>query len=327
MGNWIGLVVAGVLNGSFAVPLKKTQVWKFHHVWGVFSILAMVFLPWLGILAAVPSWRQTLAAIPNSQLASLFALGLVWGAASLLYGLAVDYLGVALGISIQLGLSIIVGSLVPLLTAQALRVESLRDIAFFGGLVLMVLGVVVCARAGGSRPGQIAAARSRFRTGLIIAVLAGVGGPLLNVGIQYGIDVLRGVGRSAPQEQWVAWAILLSAAAVTQSGYCLLRVAGARNANLFWAGRAHADAGLVLVMSLIWAASIYFYASSVAALGRLGTSFGWPIFISLIVVTSNVWGVLLGEWRERPRAALIQMLTGSAILVASAFLIAQTRPM
>ena len=43
---------------------------------------------------------------------------------------------------------------------------------------------------------------------------------------------------------------------------------------------------------------------SAAALGDLGTSFGWPIFLGLIVVTSNVWGVLLGEWRDRPLGPL-----------------------
>ena len=80
-------------------------------------------------------------------------------------------------------------------------------------------------------------------------------------------------------------------------------------------------------MSVVWAASVYLYATSTAALGDLGTSFGWPIFLGLIVVTSNVWGVLLGEWRGRPRSAFCCMAAGSAILVIAAFLIAQTRPM
>ena len=63
-----------------------------------------------------------------------------------------------------------------------------------------------------------------------------------------------------------------------------------------------------------------------AALGDLGTSFGWPIFLGLIVVTSNVWGVLPGEWRDRLRSAFFRMLVGSAVLVIAVFLIALTRP-
>ena len=263
------------------------------------------------------------------------------GAASLLYGLAVDLLGVALGISIQLGLSIIVGSLVPLLLANALRLKSV------GGLLPLVSanamrnevalsglacgdgdwGDRLCAGRWRRNSAEGRTARPHFRIGLIIAILAGIGGPLMNVGIQYGKDLLEQVGKTTPEQQWVAWAIFLSAAAVTQSGYCLLRTLKSGNARLFVAPRALADAGLVVVMSVVWAASVYFYATSAAALGKLGTSFGWPIFLGLIVVTSNVWGVLLGEWRDRPRSALYRMAIGSGILVAAVFLIAQTRPM
>ena len=149
MWNWLGLVVSGMLNGTFAVPMKKTRVWKFHHVWSLFAFLAMVVAPWAGILLAVPSWRDTLAAIPTSGLVGLIALGLVWGAASLLFGLAVDYLGVALGISIQLGLSIVVGSLVPLLLANALNLTSAQGLAPLVSanamrLTLPFLGVAAC---------------------------------------------------------------------------------------------------------------------------------------------------------------------------------------
>lgn len=326
MWNWIGIAIAGMLNGTFAVPMKKARVWTFHHVWGLFSVLAMVVVPWTGILLAVPSWRGTLMAIPAGGLTSLIALGLIWGAASLLYGLAIDYLGVALGISIQLGLSIVVGSLLPLLSADTTELDWGHSLLFLGSLLVMVVGVVVCALAGEDSSIHTDAKRPRFRTGLLIAIMGGLGGPLLNIGIQYGINLLERVEKSAPEQQWVAWAVFLSAAAVTQSGYCLARTLKERNVNVYWSNRAPRDAALVVMMSLIWAGSIYCYASSSAALGRLGTSFGWPIFIGLIVVTSNTWGVLLGEWQDRPPSRLHWMLLGSAILIVGVFLIAQSRP-
>ena len=40
--DWIGVAVAGILNGTFAVPMKRARAWKFEHIWGVFSLLAMV---------------------------------------------------------------------------------------------------------------------------------------------------------------------------------------------------------------------------------------------------------------------------------------------
>ena len=67
----------------------------------------------------------------------------------------------------------------------------------------------------------------------MIAILAGIGGPLMNVGIQYGTELLKQVHKTAPEQKWVAWAIFFSAAAATQSGYCFFRTLKAGNARLF----------------------------------------------------------------------------------------------
>ena len=63
------------------------------------------------------------------------------------------------------------------------------------------------------------------------------------------------------------------------------------------------------------------YGASAQALGPLGPTVGWPVFIGLIVLTSNAWGVAIGEWRNKPRGRLIEMLAGSALLVVAGFLI------
>ena len=321
MIGWAGIVIAGILNGSFAVPMKTARVWKFSHIWGVFSLLAMVLIPWTAVTIAVPGWHEILSAIPLRRLAALFCLGLIWGGASLLYGLAIDLLGIALGFSIQLGLSIVIGALIPFYDARPLSLETSGDRLFLFGLILMVGGVVVCAQAGGVRQ---PASRTGFRKGLVVAIAGGIGAPLLNVGIQYGISMLP-PGTHGSGAEWVPWAVLLSAAALTQAVICFYRVHVARQGALFRALGAGRDALFVIVMSVVWAVSIFGYGSSAAALGRLGTSVGWPVFIGLIVVTSNAWGVALGEWKERPKRDLFQMLAGSAVLIAATFVVGQAR--
>ena len=64
---------------------------------------------------------------------------------------------------------------------------------------------------------------------------------------------------------------------------------------------------------------------SATSLGSIGTSVGWPVFIGLIVITSNLWGISLGEWKERPRANFYQMIAGSVVLIAAAFIIGWAR--
>jgi L-rhamnose-H+ transport protein len=324
MMSWVGIVVAGMLNGSFAVPMKTARTWKFEHIWGVFSVLAMTVIPWVAVVLAVPHWEKFLAMIPGRGLAGLIALGLLWGVASLLYGRAVDLLGIALGFSIQLGLSIVIGALIPFAAAQSLSVRTPADAAFLAGVALMVAGVIVCALAGrGAQPTVTGGAR--FRKGLIIAVLGGIGSPLLNIGIDYGISLLPRTSGGASLGQWVAWAVFLSAATISQAGFCFYRISRSHGSALFRGASSGRDASLVLVMSVVWAVSIFLYGASAASLGRLGTSVGWPVFIGLIVITSNAWGVALGEWKDRSRVDLRRMLAGSAVLIAAAFVIGQAR--
>jgi L-rhamnose-H+ transport protein len=47
------VVVAGVLQGLFAVPMKYAPRWTYEHIWLTYSLVGMVVLPW--ILTTGPS--------------------------------------------------------------------------------------------------------------------------------------------------------------------------------------------------------------------------------------------------------------------------------
>lgn len=327
MGSWMGILVAGVLNGSFAVPMKTARSWTFYHIWAVFSFLSMMLIPCLWVAVKVPAWPAIVGSIPPIGLFKLILLGLLWGVAALLYGAAVEMLGVAIGVSILLGLSIVVGALLPRLLFGVWLTIPAHDAVFALGLAMMVTGVIVCSRAGSS--GTDARSLSQFRKGLVVAVLGGVGSPLLNEGIEYGISLLHSVpaavALTAPNvTQWVAWALFLSAAAVTQVGYCLYKVFFQQQQAAFSGPGAGSEFGRVVIMAVCWSVSIFIYATALAALGTRGAGVGWPVFIALIVLTSNAWGVILGEWRGRPRAAFHRMLGGSTLLMSATFLIARS---
>ena len=334
MLSWAGVILAGLLNGSFAVPLKTARTWKFNHIWTLHSLVAMGVVPWIVVVAAVPHWVEVVTRIDSRGWLFLIGWGLLFGIASLLYGVAVDLLGIALGFAIQLGLSIVLGALLPMLWAGAFRLQSSLDWLFVLGLALMVLGVILCAQAGGRKQSSGDSGDDskpiRFRWGLIIALIGGVLAPTLNFGIQYGTDLLKQGGellgaRRFPVEIYLAWAVFLSSAAVMQAAYCFSRVVRDHSLGTFRQGIASRDAPQVLAMSLVWISSVFIYGRSAFGLGRLGNSFGWPIFVALIILTSNAWGVLLGEWKGAKPREFYRMLAGSGVLIVAAFLIGQSR--
>jgi L-rhamnose-H+ transport protein len=330
--SWLGVTAAGLLNGSFAVPMKTARTWKFHHIWTLHSLLAMVVLPWAVAIYTVPSLSEILGSVPARGWLVLALLGLLFGVGSLLYGVAVDLLGIALGFAIQLGLSVVLGALELRLMSGSISFRTARDAAYLLGLVLMVVGVILCALAGGAKSAQPGAVGAKFRKGLVIAIVGGVLAPSLGLGIEYGTKLLApsrtagALGDSFNNQTYLAWAVFLSVSAVVQGGYCLYRVARERATSVFVSPGAALDALQVVGMSTLWISSIYIYGRSVFSLGGLGASLGWPIFIAFIILTSNAWGVILGEWKGAARRSFRRMLVGSAVLVLAAFLIGRGNP-
>jgi L-rhamnose-H+ transport protein len=87
-----------------------------------------------------------------------FLFGLLWGIGGLTYGLGVRYLGVALGSSIILGLCMVFGSLIPSVYYQLFPEQGKDTIGMIAGsrwglfvlagLVVCILGIIFCGRAG-----------------------------------------------------------------------------------------------------------------------------------------------------------------------------------
>ena len=144
------LLVAGIANASFALPMKFTRRWAWENTWLVFAVFALLILPTVVTLATVPNLVQVYAGIlPMILIVAAFGAG--WGVAQVLFGLSVDLLGIALTFSIVLGISAAVGSMIPLIQLHPQKVFSGGGLGVMTGISLVILGVVICAIAGRRR--------------------------------------------------------------------------------------------------------------------------------------------------------------------------------
>ena len=146
------LLVAGIANASFALPMKFTRRWAWENTWLVFAVFALLVLPTVVTLATVPNLVQVYAGIlPMILIVAAFGAG--WGVAQVLFGLSVDLLGIALTFSIVLGISAAVGSMIPLIRLHPQKVFSGGGLGVMAGISLVILGVVICAIAWPSQGG------------------------------------------------------------------------------------------------------------------------------------------------------------------------------
>lgn len=317
-------LAAGVLNGSFAAPTKYTTRWKWENIWAVWAVVAFLVVPWTVALITVPDLFGVYAAADAGTIGMLITFGAGYGVAAACFGLGVDAIGIALNFAIALGLSTAVGSLIPLLTQHNEQAFTRKGLTVFAGIALMLIGISVSAAAGRSKEPGLASsssgktAKPSFAVGLTFAIIAGIGSPLLNFGIAYGGPLLRiaaAHGASASAQSNAIWPLVLTATLVPYLAYCTFLWRKNRSFHLF-GERGTAPYWLLGgVMGVLWMGSIALYGAASNTMADMGPVLGWPLFMSAIILTSNVWGLATGEWKGASRSTLTMLGAGMFLLM------------
>ncbi len=150
--------IGGFASGSFYMPYKKVRGWHWESYWIVGGLFSWLVVPPIAAWLTIPNFSEIVANAPTSTLLYTFLFGLLWGIGGCTYGLGVRYLGVALGSSIILGLCMVFGSLIPSVYYQLFPEEGKDTIGVIAGskwglfvlagLVVCVIGIILCGKAG-----------------------------------------------------------------------------------------------------------------------------------------------------------------------------------
>ena len=255
-----------------------------------------------------------------------------WGLGALTFGLGVDYLGLALGFAIIIGLTAAIGSVVPLLVLSQVEPTSMHGIIILMGMAFVLVGIGVCSWAGKLREnaprGNPAISNSPekrpYALGLLFCIVSGVLCPCGNLGFAFGSEITASAIRLGTAGQYASnplWAILTLPLLICNTTFCiylLVKKQSFRNFVLVGTGRNFLLAGS---MGAMWLAGMTLYGMGANNLGKIGSSIGWALVMSLMVVIANLWGLSTGEWRGVGRKPLRVMSAGLAILVVAMFLV------
>ena len=164
--------IGGFASGSFYMPFKKVRKWSWESYWIVGGIFSWLVVPPLAAWLTIPNFWGIIANSGGSTLLYTYIFGLLWGIGGLTYGLGVRYLGVSLGSSIILGLCMVFGSLIPSVYYQffpqagkdsiGLIASSRWGITVLSGLLVCVLGIIICGKAGTMKEQAIQAGNDDF---------------------------------------------------------------------------------------------------------------------------------------------------------------------
>jgi len=316
------LVIAGVMNGSFTLPMKFTRQWAWENTWLVWTVWALIIFPPVMTLATVPELHAVYASVASGVIVTVASCGAGWGISQVFFGLAVESVGIALAFSVILGISAAVGSVVPLIRSHSEQIFTTSGLEVLGGVALVIVGVGICAVAGRRR--EAAQGRSldpnkaSVMRGLLYCMISGVGSALVNIGFTSGPALLEAAERSGASKRWAPnaiWLPLMLAGAIPNLIYCIYLVRKNRTGNRFAIRATGSYYILAGIMAVFWFGSTLMYGIAAGDLGSLGTVLGWPLFMSLIVITASIWGVVTGEWKGSGKRPLQIMYGGIAVLI------------
>jgi L-rhamnose-H+ transport protein len=318
------IILGGVMEGLFSLPVKLTPKWSWENIWGLGSLAALVLVPGPLLLFTIPQFWRVYTAAPSWAIVWTILFGVGWGAGGIFFGLGVSALGLSLGTSSIMGLIAIGGSVIPLLLQHHGQLLSRSDLALFAGICCMLVGLIVCARAGSLRMAKSthtdAGAPVSYGLGALYCVAAGLLSALVNFALIFGAPVAQAaIARGVPQAAAnnAIWAIVFATNYLLNLAYCAylglkrgtFRKFTLPDTGYYWL--------LAVAMGLLWAGGIVVYGLGASTQGAYGPVFAFPVMLIVSILTGNLTGVLLGEWRGAKTRAKRTMQFGVVIMIAS----------
>ncbi len=308
----------------------RSKGWEWENNWLVWSVVALVVAPWVVAVATVPGLLGVYAA-ETGPLAVVAFFGLIWGVGAILFGRGIDLLGVGLSMPIMLGLTNVIGTLMPvvlrdpggLLTASGLRLTA--------GVLVIVLGIVFYSVAGSlkERGAQTprAGVRSGFVKGLLVCLAAGILSPMVNFAFVFGAPLQQqalAAGTDPVYTSNAVWSIALTAGCLVNAGYCIYLLRS-RKTGALYRGSRRVNWAWAALAGVLWYSSMMLYGMGGSFLGDAGVSVGWALMQSLAILTGNLAGLFTGEWRGAAPVSRRIMWLGLACLLAGVFIVAFSR--
>jgi hypothetical protein len=157
----LSALLAGAMLGLYALPGKYVKDFQEENKWSLFFLLTMFVVPLILTFSMMKGVTDIYSGLDSGVLMTMVISSFLWGVGVMMWGKAIDHIGLSLGFSLFIGTVILVGSTLPLgislYNGDALPAIPVLALIILG-LIVVLLGVVFNGKAGLSREKDEAAA-------------------------------------------------------------------------------------------------------------------------------------------------------------------------
>jgi len=340
--------IGGFASGSFYIPYKKVKGWAWESFWITGGIFSWLLAPFVAAWLTIPGFIHIIQQTGGSVLFYTYLFGVLWGIGGLTYGLGVRYLGVSLGSTIILGLCSVFGALIPSFyynfnptpgkdSFNTLLHSHWGQWVLFG-IAVCVLGIIICGRAGTLKERDLSKsdvksnnAEYKFGLGLIVSIVSGVLSACFAFGLDAGSSMAHLAGnlwKAAHPGQGeflfrnnVTYIVLLWGGLTTNFIWCMILNARNRTFGNYTDKKTPLKANYLFsaLAGTTWFLQFFFYGMGESRLGNGASS--WILHMAFIILTANIWGLALKEWKGVSRKALYTVLTGILTIIVSVLIV------
>ena len=330
------IALGSVGAASFYVPFKKVRSWSWESYWLSQGVAAWIIAPLLFALYFVPRGElfPILKEAPASAKFMSMFFGMLWGLGGLTFGLSIRYLGIALGQSIALGLCAAFGTLIPPIVAGDSLFGTTAGILTVIGVSITVAGISVIGYAGFLKSSEMNEEERKasvkefaLRKGLVIAIFAGIMSACFNFGFEAGKpieEITLSHGTNPLFQKNPSLIFILLGGFISNLLYCgYLNIKNKTYRDYYSTGSKVILNNLffTFLAGLLWFLQFHFFGMGSSKLPDGMAVFGWSILMALNIAFSNIWGIILNEWKGIKRRTIFVLVAGIIILILSTFVV------
>lgn len=334
----LGTAIHAIGGGAAAccyLPFEKIKKWSYESFWIVQALFAWLIVPIIVGFLTVPNLLEIYKEAPTSAIVVPILLGALYGFGGMAFGFAIRQIGYSLTYTISIGISAIVGTIVPLLLTGTLVAQYTRPggTVFFLGMFISFIGLIFCGLAGYRKERDLAALSANkgdgkqnfnMSKGFALTIFAGVLSGIFGVALFLAQPVAE-LARENGAGYFEA-----NAAQILPSFGCLITnliwftIVSCKNKTIKELVPSSEQKGSTYTANLVlsamagslWYLQFLFLGMANVRMGEFEFA-GWGIHMFMLIFFSFIVGLIMKEWKNTTKKTFNTLLVALAILLVS----------
>lgn len=331
--------IGGVAASTCYVPFQKVKKWSWDSYWILQATFAWFVFPFLIGFLTIPNLTDVFSETSNEVLFNATLLGAVYGFGGMCFGFAIRHIGYSLTYTLSIGISAILGTIVPLIIDGELSEKFFEPggyIIFFGMFVALI-GIIICGVAGYRKEKDLKDNTTNkgeqltfnMKKGLTLTIIAGVLSAVFGISLEVGAPVAEIAGKYGAGNFEGNANLILSTGGAFITNFIWFTIVGLKNKTLKelvdikGVGQKSyiSNVAMSILSGGLWYSQFFFYGIAHVQMGEYNFA-SWALHMSMLIFFSYIVGILMKEWKQVTKRTNSTLILALSILVISFIIMA-----